>query len=93
MISATHVLLSTDTGRPIPDTTQQMMILPGEEFDEVVRADLQLIKQVWANMEKGEKPFTPVVSKSQRKKIKQLARSRGPPYTTHSMGDTSQISP
>jgi hypothetical protein len=28
-------------------------------------------------MEKGEKPFTPVVSKNQRKKIKQLIMSQG----------------
>jgi hypothetical protein len=54
-----------------------MMILPDEDFDEVVRADLHLIKQVWTDMEKSENPFTPVLSKSQRKKIKQLARSRG----------------
>jgi hypothetical protein len=77
LIPATHVMLSTDSGRPIPDTTQQMMILPDEDFDEVVRADLHLIKQVWTDMEKSENPFTPVLSKSQRKKIKQLARSRG----------------
>jgi hypothetical protein len=46
LIPATHVMLSTDSSRPIPDTTQQMMILPDEDFDEVVRADLQLIKRV-----------------------------------------------
>jgi hypothetical protein len=90
---ATHVRLGTDSGRPIPDTTQQMMILPDEDFDDVVRADLKLIKQVWAEMATGEKSFTPVVSKSQRKKIKQLARNRGQPYNTRSMGATSHISP
>ncbi|MCI82296.1 hypothetical protein A2U01_0103570, partial [Trifolium medium] len=52
-----------------------MMILPDEDFDEVVRADLQLIKQAWTNMKKGEKPFTPVLSKSQKKKNKHLARN------------------
>jgi hypothetical protein len=56
-----------------------VIILPEKDFDEVVRADLQLIKQAWADMEKGETPFTPVVCKSQRKKIKQLARTRGQP--------------
>ncbi|PNX63829.1 hypothetical protein L195_g061816, partial [Trifolium pratense] len=40
---------------------QKMMILQDEDFDEVVRANLQLIKQVWADTEKGEKPFTTVI--------------------------------
>jgi hypothetical protein len=52
-----------------------MMILSDDDFDEVVRVDLQLIKQAWADMETGEKPFTPVVSKNQMKKIKRLARN------------------
>ncbi|KAK2427288.1 hypothetical protein QL285_025874 [Trifolium repens] len=47
---ATHVRLDADYGRPIPDTTQQMMILSDEDFDDVVRADLKLIKQAWADM-------------------------------------------
>ncbi|MCI79583.1 hypothetical protein A2U01_0100854, partial [Trifolium medium] len=45
-------MLSTDSGRAIPETTQKVMILPDEDFDEVFRADLQLIKQAWADMEK-----------------------------------------
>jgi hypothetical protein len=69
-----------------------MMILPDEDIDEVVRADLQLIKQAWADMKTGEKASTPVISKSQRKKIKQLARNRGQSYNTRSMGATSHIS-
>jgi hypothetical protein len=73
----------------IPGTMQNIRILPDDEFDEVVQADLQVIKQAWAAMEKGEKPFTPVISKSQKKKIKQLARSVGQPYNTRSKGDTS----
>jgi hypothetical protein len=52
-----------------------MMILSDDDFDEVVRVDLQLIKQAWADMETCEKPFTPVVSKNQMKKIKRLARN------------------
>jgi hypothetical protein len=90
---ATHVRHDTDSGRPIPDTTQQMMILLDENFDDVVRAYLKLIKQAWADMATGEKSFTPVVSKSQRKKIKQLARNCRQPYNTGSMGVTSHISP
>ncbi|MCI26340.1 hypothetical protein A2U01_0047535, partial [Trifolium medium] len=78
--------------RAIHDTTQKIVILPDDEFDEVVRADLQVIKQAWAAMEKGEKPFTPVISKSQKKKIKQLARSVGQPYNTRSRGGTSHMS-
>ncbi|MCI23205.1 hypothetical protein A2U01_0044383, partial [Trifolium medium] len=74
-----------EEGRAIPETTQKVMILPDEDFDEVVRADLQLIK-LWADMEKGEKPFTPVISKSQGKKNKQLTRSGGQPYNTRSRG-------
>ncbi|MCI08167.1 defensin-like protein, partial [Trifolium medium] len=83
IIFATHLLaqqnmmLSTDSGRAIPETTQKVRILSDEDFEEVVRADLQLIKQAWADKEKDDKHFTTVISKSQRKKIKQLARSRG----------------
>jgi hypothetical protein len=73
----------------IPGTMQNIMILPDDEFDEAVQADLQVIKQAWAAMEKGEKSFTPVISKSQKKKIKQLARSVGQSCNTHSKGDTS----
>jgi hypothetical protein len=68
-------MLSTDFGRPISETTQNVMILSDEDFDEVVRADLQLIKQAWPGMAKGEKLLTPVVSKSRWKKIKHLTRS------------------
>jgi hypothetical protein len=65
------------SSRVIPDTMQKLVILPDEEFDEVVQVELQVIKQVWAAMEKGEKSFTHVISKSQKKKIKQLAQSVG----------------
>jgi hypothetical protein len=43
------------------------VILLDDEFDEVVRADLHMIKQAWAVIEKGDKSFTHVVSKSQKK--------------------------
>jgi hypothetical protein len=56
---------------------QNVRILRDEDLDEVVKANLQLINQVWADMEKCEKHFTLVINKSQRKKIIQLARSRG----------------
>ncbi|KAK2383390.1 hypothetical protein QL285_070849 [Trifolium repens] len=36
----------------IPVTMQNIMILPDDEFDEAVQADLQVIKQAWAAMEK-----------------------------------------
>ncbi|MCH96417.1 hypothetical protein A2U01_0017403, partial [Trifolium medium] len=44
--------------RAIPDTTQKIVILPDDEFDEVVQANLQVIKQAWAVIKKGETPFT-----------------------------------
>ncbi|XP_045829142.1 uncharacterized protein LOC123920859 [Trifolium pratense] len=75
----------------IPDTTQKIVILPYEEFDEVVKADLRLIKQVWAAAANREK-FTPVISKSKAKKIRQLARSVGQPYNTRFRGGTSHRS-
>jgi hypothetical protein len=70
------------SARAIPNTTQNVVILPNEEFDETVQADLHIIKQVSDAMEKGEKSFTPVISKSQKKKIKQLVRRVGQPYNT-----------
>jgi hypothetical protein len=39
-----NVLLSTDFDQAIPKTTLKVMILSDEDFNEVVRADLQLIK-------------------------------------------------
>ncbi|MCH97215.1 hypothetical protein A2U01_0018208, partial [Trifolium medium] len=51
----------------ILETTQKVVIVPYDDFDEVVRADLQVIKQVWADMDKGEKPSTPFITKSQKK--------------------------
>jgi uncharacterized protein YfeS len=36
------------------DTTQKIVILPDDEFDEVVRADLHMIKQTWVVIEKGD---------------------------------------
>jgi hypothetical protein len=75
----------------IPDTTQNIMILSDDEFDDVVQADLIVIKQAWVAMEKGEEPFTPVISKCQKKKIKQLARSVAQSYNTRCRGDTSHL--
>jgi hypothetical protein len=43
------------------------LILSDEDFDEVVRADIQLIRQAWADMEKAEKPFTPIINKSKKR--------------------------
>jgi hypothetical protein len=68
-----------------------IVILPDEDFDEVVQADLQVLKQVWAAMEKGEKPFTPFISKSQKMK-RQSVRSVGQPYNTRSRVDTFHMS-
>ncbi|GAU35422.1 hypothetical protein TSUD_375120 [Trifolium subterraneum] len=76
----------------MPESTQNIVILPDEDLDEVVQADLRVIKQAWAAMEKGEKPFTPVISQSSKKKIIQLARSVGKSNNTRFRGDTSHRS-
>ncbi|MCH95218.1 hypothetical protein A2U01_0016193, partial [Trifolium medium] len=88
---AVNVMLSDDSGCAIPETTQKVVIVSDEDFDEVVRADLQVFKQ-WADMDKSEKSFTPVINKNQTKKLKQLARSVWKPYSTHSRGVTSHMS-
>ncbi|PNX77385.1 putative NBS resistance protein, partial [Trifolium pratense] len=54
--------------RAIPDTKQNIVILPDDEFDEVVQANLQVIKQVWTTMEKGEKPSTLLFLKAKRRR-------------------------
>jgi hypothetical protein len=59
-----------------------------DDFDEVAKNDIALIRQAWADK---EQPFTTVVSKSQRKKIKQLARGAGQSHNTHSKGVTSPL--
>ncbi|MCI90797.1 hypothetical protein A2U01_0112091, partial [Trifolium medium] len=46
------------SARAIPNTTQKIVILSDEEFDEVVHADLRIIKQAWAATANGEKLFT-----------------------------------
>ncbi|PNX81090.1 hypothetical protein L195_g037105, partial [Trifolium pratense] len=53
------------SARAIPDTTQKIVILPDEEFDEVV-VDLKIIKQALVAQEKGEKHFTPLHVKKRR---------------------------
>ncbi|GAU22134.1 hypothetical protein TSUD_251620 [Trifolium subterraneum] len=81
------------SARVIPDITQKIVILSDEEFDEVVGANLQIIKKkAWVAMEKGEKSFTHIISKSQKKKIKKLAQSGRKSYNTRSGGDTSHMS-
>ncbi|MCI76259.1 hypothetical protein A2U01_0097528, partial [Trifolium medium] len=38
---------------------QKVVIVPDEDFDEVVRADFQVFKHAWTGMDKGDKSFTP----------------------------------
>ncbi|PNX63992.1 hypothetical protein L195_g053790, partial [Trifolium pratense] len=38
------------SARAILDTTQKIVILPDDEFDEVVKTDIQVIKQAWTVM-------------------------------------------
>jgi hypothetical protein len=42
---------------------------------EVIRNSIQVIKQAWAAMAKGEQPLTPYVSKQQKKKDKHVTES------------------
>jgi hypothetical protein len=42
---------------------------------EVIRNSIQVIKQAWAAMAKGEQPLTPYVSKQQKKKDKHVTKS------------------
>ncbi|MCH84725.1 hypothetical protein A2U01_0005560 [Trifolium medium] len=69
----------------ISDDGQEIIIVPeteitrvvnDDEFDEEVQNDLKVVKQLWANMAEHEKPFTPFVLRSRKKKDKQKVRSR-----------------
>jgi hypothetical protein len=84
-------ILTNDTvakdDEAVPET-QVTMIANDDEFNAEVQKDLQVAKQLWADMA-DENPFKPVVSKSQRKRIKQLARSAGQPYNTRAQGAPS----
>ncbi|MCI43375.1 hypothetical protein A2U01_0064612, partial [Trifolium medium] len=60
--------------------TQIVRVVNDEEFDEVVQKELQVVKKLWANMTdakqgKQEGSFTQFVSKSRKKKNKNLAKS------------------
>ncbi|MCI59923.1 hypothetical protein A2U01_0081178, partial [Trifolium medium] len=50
--------------------TQNTRVVNDVEFDEEVQKELKVVKQLWANMVEQEKPFTPFVSRSQKKKDK-----------------------
>jgi hypothetical protein len=67
-------------------------VVNDEDFDAIVQKDLQVVKQIWADMAENEKPFTPFVSKSQRKRNNQKVRSAGQPYQTRSKGAPTNMS-
>jgi hypothetical protein len=73
-----------DESQPIPET-QNLIVANDDDFDEVARQDIALVKQAWADMAE-EHPFTPYVSKTQRKRNYKAARSVGQPYHTCSKG-------
>ncbi|MCH82732.1 hypothetical protein A2U01_0003543, partial [Trifolium medium] len=58
----------------VPET-QLEHVDPDEHLPKVFRKDIQIIKQAWEAMAEGGQPFTPYVSKQQKKKDKHLARS------------------
>jgi hypothetical protein len=72
-----------DESQPIPETPN-LVVADENEFDDTARQDIALVQHAWANM--AEQPFTPYVSKSQRKRNNQAARSAGQPYHTRSKG-------
>jgi hypothetical protein len=41
----------------------------------VIRNNIQVTKQAWAAMAKGEQPLTPCLSKQQKKKDKHVTKS------------------
>ncbi|PNX92858.1 hypothetical protein L195_g016001 [Trifolium pratense] len=58
-----------------------------EDFDDdhtVVQNDIKIIRQAWADMVEQEQPFTPYISKQQKKRDKKKASSAGKPYHTRS---------
>ncbi|MCI09662.1 hypothetical protein A2U01_0030749 [Trifolium medium] len=74
--------ISNDDGEDIlmVPSTQLVMVVNDKEFNDVVQKDLQVVKKLWADMAEAkqgqqEESFTPFVSKSQKKKNKNLARS------------------
>jgi hypothetical protein len=97
-----HVVKQTQTiDDEISDDGEEIIIVPetqitrvvnDEEFDEQMQNELKVVKQLWANMAEQEKPFTPFVSKSRKKKDKQKVRSACQPYNTRSKGAPSHRS-
>jgi hypothetical protein len=72
-----------DESQPIPETPN-LLVADEHEFDDIARKDIALVQQAWADM--AEQPFTPYVSKNQRKRNNKAARSAGQPYHTRSKG-------
>ncbi|MCI72139.1 hypothetical protein A2U01_0093402, partial [Trifolium medium] len=62
-----NAMLRDASSSVISEITQKVVMVPDEDFDEAVKADLQVIKQVWTDMDKGGKAFTPFITKSQKK--------------------------
>jgi hypothetical protein len=83
---------TSDDGEEIVIETQLTRVVNDEEFDDVVQKELQVVKQIWADMADNDKQFTPVVSKSQKKRNRQKMRSAGQPYHTRSKGARSHMS-
>jgi hypothetical protein len=82
---------SSDDGEEIVIETQLTRMV-NDEFDDVVQKELQVVKQIWADMADNDKQFTSVVSKSQKKRNRQKMRSAGQPYHTRSKGTRSHMS-
>jgi hypothetical protein len=83
---------TSDDGEEIVIETQLTRVVNDEEFDDVVQKELQMVKQIWADMADNDKQFTSVVSKSQKKRNRQKMHSAGQPYHTRSKGARSHMS-
>jgi hypothetical protein len=72
--------------------TQNVVIVQNDNLDKLVKADIQIPKQIWTDMAEEEKLFTPYLTKYQKKETKKLTTSIGESYNTRSNSDTSHMS-
>jgi hypothetical protein len=68
--------------------TSQLHVARDSDFDESVQHDIAVLKQLWAEEDNNkEQGFTPVISKSQKKRNR--LKAAGQPYQTCSKGAPS----
>ncbi|GAU31753.1 hypothetical protein TSUD_146410 [Trifolium subterraneum] len=57
----------------------QITSVNDEKFDDVVKKELEVVKQLWTNMAEKDKPLMSFVSRSRKKKNKKQVRSANQP--------------